>query len=93
MDVTRQKVLENVLVNLEKDLGVPKERIKLTDSLHMKYGLAEEDLDDTVIKILNDLGIWCLPAPEDTAKMSPVNTVGDLVDFVVEIRRGSSEGH
>jgi hypothetical protein len=56
-----------------------------TDDLLQVYGLAEEDLDDLVLAVLERSGCR-VPAPSETEKMDPVLTVAELVYFVAAMK-------
>lgn len=56
-----------------------------TDDLLQVYGLAEEDLDDLILAVLERCGCR-VPPPSETEKMDPVQTVADFVYFVAAMK-------
>jgi hypothetical protein len=55
------------------------------DDLLEVYGIADEDLDDLVLKLLKKCDCR-IPVPDETRDMEPVRTAGDLVRFISEMR-------
>ena len=55
------------------------------DDLIEVFGLADEDLDDLVLGLQQQRGCR-IPTPSETAKMPPVQNVGDVVAFVARTR-------
>ena len=55
------------------------------DDILRVYGLADEDLDDLVLGILNRCQCR-VPSPAETASMAPLETVVDLVLFVAQMK-------
>lgn len=55
------------------------------DNLLKVFGLADEDLDDLILGILNRCKCR-IPPPSETLKIAPVQTVTDLVKFVALMR-------
>jgi hypothetical protein len=58
---------------------------KPQDELLKVFGLAEEDLDDLVLRILQRCGCR-IPSVAETGRMKPVRTVGDLFELVAEMK-------
>ncbi|HZG42136.1 MAG TPA: hypothetical protein VEY93_04175 [Longimicrobium sp.] len=57
------------------------------DDLSTVFGLADEDLDDVVLRALHEAGCR-VPSPAETATMPPVRTVADMVGFLADMRLG-----
>jgi hypothetical protein len=56
-----------------------------TDDLRQVYGLADDDLDDLILAVL-ERSRCRVPAPSETEKMDPVLTVADFVYFVAAMK-------
>lgn len=56
-----------------------------TDNLLQVYGLADDDLDDLILAVLERCGCR-VPPPSETEKMDPVLTVADMVIFVAAMK-------
>ena len=55
------------------------------DDLVYVFGLADEDLDDVVVKLLQRCGCR-VPPPAETANMAPIRTVADLYSFLEQMK-------
>jgi len=56
-----------------------------TDDLRQVYGLADDDLDDLILAVLERCGCR-VPPLSKTEKMDPVQTVADFVYFVAAMK-------
>ena len=70
---------------LRVEAVVPDFRPDPRDDLCEVYGLAEGDLDDFVLDLLNAFNCR-VPDPTETAGMRPVRTVADVVSFASRFR-------
>lgn len=59
---------------------------KTTDNLLQVFGLVDDDLDELALKLLTDCGCR-IPTPSETLKMQPIQTVGDLIHFILQMRQ------
>lgn len=75
---------------LSKEAVVEGFKPKPEDDLLEVFGLAEEDLDDLVLNILERCQCH-IPSPSNTASMPYVRTVADLFAFVEWARRSGGQ--
>ncbi len=70
---------------LMSEATVPGFRPFPSDNLLFVFGLAEEDLEDVLLDLLQAFG-FRVPSPEETAAMEPIESVEDLVRFIAKFR-------
>lgn len=66
---------------LREEAAVADFRPKPEDDLLRVFGLADEDLDDLILAILEQAGAR-VPGPAETLAMGPIENVEDLIQFV-----------
>jgi len=59
-------------------------RIKADDGLYIKFGLAEEDLNDAALELIT-MCHRIPPLPGQLVDQPPLRTVGDLVQFIARL--------
>jgi hypothetical protein len=79
-------IAEEVWSSLSRDAAVDGFKPMPGDDLIEVFGLADEDLDDLVLELLQRCRCR-IPTPSETAGMSPVQNVGDVVAFVTKMRQ------
>ncbi len=79
-------IAEEVWNTLSREAVVEGFKPMPQDHLIEVFGLADEDLDDLVLGLLQRFGCR-IPTPPETAEMPPVRNVGDVVAFIGGMRR------
>ena len=79
-------IAEEVWNSLSREAVVEGFKPRPEDDLLKVFGLADEDLDDLVLNILERCRCR-IPSPAETAGMPAVRTVADLFVFVEQARR------
>jgi len=82
-----QQIADEVWDALAAVAAVQDFRPKPEDDLVKTFGLADEDLDeDIVLPMLERCGCR-IPSADEVSRMKPLQTVGDLVEFIARMRR------
>ncbi|HEX2210569.1 MAG TPA: hypothetical protein VHG93_23010 [Longimicrobium sp.] len=83
-------IAQEIWNTLSREAVVTGFKPKPEDDLLKVFGLADDDLDEIVLRILERCGCR-VPAPAETEHLPPVRTVEDLFAFVVAMRHTGRE--
>ena len=84
-----QKILDEVWAALRDEAVVEDFKPHPEDHIERDFGLADEDKDEDVILALPHRCGCRVPSTEEVLSMRPVDTIGDLVDFLAKLRSPS----
>lgn len=80
-----QRILDEVWKALVYEAVIDGFKPHPEDNLETVFGIADEDKDEDVILALLQRCGCRVPSTEETMQMAPVNTVADLVNFLMKM--------
>jgi hypothetical protein len=87
-----QAMIDDVWAAVVEALGIKDFKPHPTDRLGKDYGLVDEDLDEDIVLALLQRHGCRIPPPHELERMGPIETVADLMDFLVKMHPLPSPG-